>query len=629
MNNRIIKVVLPIALDKEFDYTLPATMTVKKGSRVLVDLRGRRQVGIVVGFTDTSSLTQLKDVIEVLDIQPLLGPDHMQLAKHLAKFYPYPMVEFLFMMLPAYLKKGKKFTFSEIQPLPVKKLFSKTVFFKAAHFSARYASWRETVKNELQHGSVLILFPQVSYLKEAQLLIEKDFPGQLQVIHSRESEKQLFEAWKHSRTRSLLLGTRLALFYYPQDLRLLVIEEENSPYYFQEEKPFYHLLDAAHLLTRVKNVNLILSADYPMLATYTHIKNKFTLPKDQSLAVGIRAMDEKDRGVDTVDSSPRTHAAITLYDSDTEKIPIRIVDVAHTETTISPVVIELLRANITQNKRVAVLWNKKGFSSRIGCISCNHVFTCTNCSAALKPFFSEQKGICPYCAKLYDLPKRCPSCNIGYVRSYGVGAEKIAHILRRVFPDASVEDWERCKPDTQIIISTSKILSSLYQNEDIAVGFILDADHSLCRSGYNATFDTFLYLNKLAHFFREGLYVFTKNRQHYLFDLLTEDWPAFYEKELSIRRELCLPPYGVVATITIRAQHEEMLFKKATLLYNHIKEKGMEVYGPTKAELFKLRGNFRYSLTVKSRQSTSLRALLQEEIRYARSLHVKLAAVIQ
>ena len=117
MNSRIVKIVLPIALDKEFDYTLPPNTMAKIGSRVLVDLRGQNQVGIILRFTDTSAFTQLKTTIEVLDAHPLLSYEHIKFAKCLARFYPYPIGEFLFMMLPSYLKKGKKFTFDPI-PLP-------------------------------------------------------------------------------------------------------------------------------------------------------------------------------------------------------------------------------------------------------------------------------------------------------------------------------------------------------------------------------------------------------------------------------------------------------------------------------------------------------------------------------
>ena len=106
--SKIAKVVVSISLDKEFDYSCPPNLEVRRGMRVLVDFNHKKRVGIVVAITDKSNIPKLKLIIDVLDSEVLLDAERLNFAKQLSDFYPYPQGEFLFMMIPPYLRKPKK-----------------------------------------------------------------------------------------------------------------------------------------------------------------------------------------------------------------------------------------------------------------------------------------------------------------------------------------------------------------------------------------------------------------------------------------------------------------------------------------------------------------------------------------
>ncbi|MDP2923249.1 MAG: hypothetical protein Q8O30_05960 [Candidatus Omnitrophota bacterium] len=594
---KIAGVLLPIALDKEFDYSISPAMAAKKGMRVLVDLRGRKIPGIITSFKNESKIKNLKPILDILDTYPALSAEHIHFAQILSKFYPYNAGEFLFMMLPLYLRKARRLKILPSEKERGTKQERQKTFVKADTFNQRYGLWRDQARQKLETGSVLICFPQVSYLLEAKKIIDNDFGAKVKVIHSYESEKELFKNWQDSRTKTLILGTRLAIFYYPRDLNLIIVEEENSPFYFQEEKPFYHLLQVALLLSKLKNVDLVLSADYPTLYTYKFIK------------------DEK----------------IFLHDNPESKKEIKVIaiDRYRKGSIINPVLAELLRKNIEDNKRIVVFYNKKGYASVIACSSCGYIFKCSRCSGFLRLSLKENKGICPYCAKKEDLPKICKKCNCGYIKTSGSGIEKIELAIRNIFPQVKIAYWQERKPDTQIILSTSQILSSLYGNEAFDVGFVLDADRQMSHLDYEINIDTFIYLKKLSLFFKNNLYVFTQNKDSYVFTSLNQPWKIFYDKELSQRKELNLPPFGFIAKITLRTKDENKLFSKVENLYNKLKEKTIEVYGPFKEQPFKLRGKFRYMITAKSQNGYFLRKTLKEEIRSLRSSSVKVAVAIK
>lgn len=601
--SRVAKVLVEMSLDKEFDYSYSDRIKVKEGMRVLVDFNRRKRMGVVVETVSKSQLKRIKPIIDVLDSEVLLNSEHMRFAETLSKFYPYGKGTFLFMMIPPYLRKANKSDlkgdsdlFSQSYGGGSTKKGHSPLFIKADIFLNRYKIWEKIVKEKLKEGSVLICFPQLTYLESAKKIIEKDFPSQIKVIHSQEKEKDLFCNWGETRRNALILGTRAAIFYYPSDLKLIVVEEENSPYYFQEEKPYHNLSDVASVLSRVKGVDLILSGDYPSLDTYWRIKEKQTKLFDQS-------------------SGDRNIKVINMSEFNKNKI-------------INPILIELLKKAIQDNKKALILWNRKGFA-RVVCSSCGYIFKCKHCSSPLRAPSKKEVGVCHYCRREVILPSICSQCNSGYLRSKGFGVQRIGSVLKKIFPEAKINDSLDFSENAQITLFTSQILSYIYESQKFDKGFVLDADLALYQTDYEATFKTFLYLKKLSILIKDSLYVFTHHKKYYLFKHLNENWKNFYESELQFREKSNFPPFGLIVKITFRAKNEKNLLKKINELHNRLKVKSKEIYGPFEEKPYKLRDKFRCSIILKIKKDSSSREFIKEEIKGFRSPSIQLAVSIR
>jgi len=606
---KVAKVVISSFLDKEFDYIFSPGLEVCAGMRVLVDFNGTRRLGIVTGLATHSKIKRLKPVIEVLDKTPSLSQEQLSFAQRLSGIYPYPKGEFIFMMLPSYIKRVRQYDHRDAAgestsrwpklagPCSVN-LPQENIFAKADTFSERYSLWKQAVRQSLETGSVLVCFPQLSYLLKAKQIIEKDFPGKVRVINSRQKEKEHFCNWQNSRANTLILGTRMSIFYYPQDLKLIVVEEENNSSYFQEEKPFYHLLDVAFLLSSFKSVRLVLSGDLPSLGTYDLIKRK---------RVSLKEIPGSQRKIKIVETGRFKQRGV-----------------------IGPVLSELLRKIIQDNKKGVVLWNRKGFSKVISCSSCAHVFKCEHCTGFLQMSLNPREGVCPYCQRKVSLPQVCNYCKKGYLKSLGYGIERVGLVLKKIFPEARIDNWPQRSHNSQIILSTSKILSYLYEQKLFDTVFVLDADSFLARADYSTTFNAFIYFKQLSFLFKDAVYIFTGNINYYLFECLNSPWQKFYDLELASRKKLNLPPFGLVAKIILRAKDKNRLLKRSEDLYNRLEKRFPEVYGPFQENPFRLRDKFRYSLIVKTKRDFSHRKALKEEVRNFRtgsSLH--LAAILQ
>jgi len=588
----VASVVLPIARDIEFDYLFSEGEKALVGSRVLVDLGGRKAIGIVAAISDKSQIKRLKPISEILDANPVLSVRQIEFARELKKYYPYTMGEFIFMMLPAILKRSARVRYSgEIGSDFSSEL--KKSFIQGADFLSRYALWKDTVRSVLEkNASVLVAFPQNTYLIAALPQMIKDFPG-LVVLSGEDDQKKFFADWQRSRKASLIVGTRITFFNYPPDLGLIVVEDETNRSYFHEEKPFYHLADAARLLAEFKKIPLVLSSDFPSLTTYRGVIDGKTIFLGCDVAPGASEIIGKG-----------TYARPRL---------------------IGPLLIELLRKAIADKKRIAVIWNKKGAAFMLRCDVCGHVLTCDSCSGYLRPQ-GQSVSVCPYCAKKYPLLHTCPQCRKGYVKAAGLGLERVAGLIKKNFPAVSISLADNHQ-ESQVTLYTSSIISSLYAQKKYDLGFILDADSFLSHTDFNATFEAFLYLKKLKSLFKEKLFIFTNHPGHHLFTGLAGDWRKFYDAELTLRKNLHLPPFTRVVKIILRCDDAELLLKRVETLYNEISGSGFEVYGPFEENPFKLRGKFRYSLTVKLRALDVVDGLFAH-IAAARGSRIKLAAIV-
>jgi primosomal protein N' (replication factor Y) len=93
-------VALPVPLDIVFSYRVPEDMQPVAGGRVLVPFRQQRLSGIVVELHDRQPSVTAKNIISVLDSQPVLDRQLLDLGKWIANYYLAPLGEVLRGMLP-------------------------------------------------------------------------------------------------------------------------------------------------------------------------------------------------------------------------------------------------------------------------------------------------------------------------------------------------------------------------------------------------------------------------------------------------------------------------------------------------------------------------------------------------
>jgi primosomal protein N' (replication factor Y) (superfamily II helicase) len=92
-------VALPVPLDRVFTYTLGESHP-SVGVRVLVPFRNEKLSGVVIRLHDAPPPVEAKPLLTVLDEEPVLSPQLMELGQWIAQYYLAPVGEVLRSMLP-------------------------------------------------------------------------------------------------------------------------------------------------------------------------------------------------------------------------------------------------------------------------------------------------------------------------------------------------------------------------------------------------------------------------------------------------------------------------------------------------------------------------------------------------
>ncbi len=100
------EVILPLALPVTYTYGVPAALlaAAKPGCRAEVELRNKKYAGIIKTVSDNKPAYETKPLLNVLDDEPVLFPQQLQLWKWMGEYYMCSEGEVMAAALPAHFK---------------------------------------------------------------------------------------------------------------------------------------------------------------------------------------------------------------------------------------------------------------------------------------------------------------------------------------------------------------------------------------------------------------------------------------------------------------------------------------------------------------------------------------------
>ena len=315
------------------------------------------------------------------------------------------------------------------------------------------------------------------------------------------------------------------------------------------------------------------------------------------------------------------------HDAEVELVDMRDEAAEGNRQPLSRRLVEVVTQTVEREEQTILYLNRRGLSTFVMCRDCGKSVQCLGCSVALVHHAEIDGLICHYCGYSRAMPSVCDYCGSRNIRGLGMGTQRLETMVKRMWPSARVlrldsdiakgpdayfriwEDFSERRAD--ILVGTQLVARGLDLPAVTCVG-VVDADLPLHFPDYRSAENTFSMVAQVAG--RAGrtgrasrVIVQTSNPEHYsLRCAAAGDYEGFYEAELPARKAFVFPPYAELAVLTRTDREDARAAESAreaaeALAAGMLKEgiDGIRVMGPSPAFIHRLRGEYRWQLTLK------------------------------
>ena len=464
----------------------------------------------------------------------------------------------------------------------------------------------------------LVLVPEISLTPQMVLNFRKRFGTSIAILHSGLSDGEKYDEYRKilKGEVSIVIGARSAIFAPLNNLGVIIIDEEHSSTYKQDNTPKYNAIDIALFRGKKHNCPVVLGSATPSIESYT------------------RAMSGIYQLIILKNRVNNTLPSVTLVNMKDE--------IKSGNRVFSSILTKSINECLEKGEQVILLLNRRGFSTISSCSDCGYVHKCPNCDIPLVYHKSSNTMRCHYCGygskKFYD----CPECHKKGMNDFGMGTEKLEEYVSNEFPKASVV---RMDVDTtsrkgaheriinefksmkyNILIGTQMIAKGLDFPNVTLVG-VINGDATLSIPDFRSGERTFQLLNQVAgragRALKSGKVIIQGfNIDHYsILCASSHDYNSFYNEEMRLRKLLKYPPYYNLCSIKVKSRFESKAMDEGRKIVDYLKgclDSTNIVLGPSNSNMFKVNNVYNVQIVIKYKKTE----LLLDKLDYINSRYV-------
>lgn len=482
--------------------------------------------------------------------------------------------------------------------------------------SGKTEVYMELIEDALNRGKTsIVLVPEISLTPQMVLRFQKRFGDNIAAIHSALSDGEKYDEWRRivKGEAKIVIGARSAIFAPLKNIGMIIIDEEHSDSYKQDDSnPRYSAKDVALIRAKYHDCPLIMGSATPSLEAFARAKK------------GVFKLLELPNRING------------------KELPkINIIDmneiIKKTKGHFSEELLAAISLRLKKKEQVILLLNRRGYSSFVTCKNCGYTFKCPNCDITLTYHKSSRTLRCHYCGygtKVYDT---CPNCHEKSINDLGVGTERIEEELGKLFPESRIlrMDFDTTsrkgmhekmitafKNQEYDILLGTQIVSKGLDFDNVTLVGVINADTSLNIPDFRSSETTFSLLAQVAgragRSTKEGeVIIQTFNQDHYAIQYTKKhDYLGFYNKEMFIRRELKYPPFYYICYLKISGKDSDYIYGEVNKIKKVLENKleNTIILGPSPCTIFKLNNIYRYGIILKYKKEDNLREVLDKII---------------
>ena len=463
--------------------------------------------------------------------------------------------------------------------------------------------------------TAMVLVPEIVLTPQMMRKFSSYFGSRVAMLHSSLKMTERYDQWKRIRRGEVDvgLGTRSALFAPLKNLGLIIMDEEQEGSYQSENVPRYDAREVAKYLCVREKAALVFGSATPTVETAW-----------------------------AVEQGSYQKALLRRRYNENALPEVLIADLRQEILNGNPGLISTplrqeLEKNLAAGEQSILFLNRRGSSRMLLCGECGYVPQCPRCSTAMTYHSANGRLMCHYCGHSEPAADTCPECG-GWMKHVGAGTQKVEEELRELFPEAGIlrmdadttaggheeilQTFERER--VPILLGTQMVAKGL-DFETVTLVGVLSADISLYVDNYRAAERTFSLLTQVVGRAGRGgktgravIQTYTPGND-VIRCAARQDYDAFYESEIRMRRLRRYPPFADLFTVTVSGTEEGRVLRAAVSVRETLRQLCRrpelaagepEVIGPAPAPVVKVNNRFRYRCTLVGKNDKATREML-------------------
>ena len=463
--------------------------------------------------------------------------------------------------------------------------------------------------------TAMVLVPEIVLTPQMMRKFSSYFGSRVAMLHSSLKMTERYDQWKRIRRGEVdvVLGTRSALFAPLKNLGLIIMDEEQEGSYQSENVPRYDAREVAKYLCVREKAALVFGSATPTVETAW-----------------------------AAEQGSYQKALLRRRYNENALPEVLIADLRQEILNGNPGLISTplrqeLKKNLAAGEQSILFLNRRGSSRMLLCGECGYVPQCPRCSTAMTYHSANGRLMCHYCGHSEPAADTCPECG-GWMKHVGVGTQKVEEELRELFPEAGIlrmdadttaggheeilQTFERER--VPILLGTQMVAKGL-DFENVTLVGVLSADISLYVDNYRAAERTFSLLTQVVGRAGRGgktgravIQTYTPGND-VIRCAARQDYDAFYESEIRMRRLRRYPPFADLFTVTVSGTEEGRVLRAAVSVRETLRQLCRrpelaagepEVLGPAPAPVVKVNNRFRYRCTLVGKNDKATREML-------------------
>lgn len=450
------------------------------------------------------------------------------------------------------------------------------------------------IKSAFNEGKgSIFLVPEISLTPQMIDRFKGEFKENIAILHSKLTQSERAKEWYdiYSGRKKVVLGVRSAIFAPVQNLGYIFLDEEHETTYKQDNNPRYNAKQVAIKRVELEGAKLVLGSATPSIESFYFAQK------------GIFKL---------IELKNRYNNAFLPE--------VEIVDMKGEESLyFSKRLLDEIRKTLLKGEQVLLLLNRKGYSTYIQCKDCGHVEECSHCSIKYSYYASQGVLKCNYCGRVKRYTGQCSNCGSKNLIHSGKGVERVEEEIKKYFDVRVIRVDSEMSKDREffekmyydfldkkydIMVGTQLISKGLHFPDVTLVG-VVNADTILNFPDFRAGEKTYQLVTQVAGRAGRGdkrgrVIVQTYQSEHPVFKRVkTNDYEGFYKEEIYNRELLEYPPFSKTINIGISSKYEKYLEEFVKDFFRDIRYENVEMYGPMRSMVYKVKDRFRYNIFIK------------------------------